>query len=388
MARKKDPAVESLDRALKSRTAEGVLYEKLENGRVRCFACGHRCVILDGLDGICRVRFNRGGTLYVPRGYVAGLQVDPIEKKPFFHAFPGAVALSFGMLGCDFHCGYCQNWLTSQALRDSTALAPPRDVEPEEIVSIAKARGAPVMVTTYNEPLITSEWAVEVFSLAKREGITCGYVSNGNGTREVLEYIRPHVDLYKVDLKGFRDQSYRELGGKLDNVLETIRNLHEMGFWVEIVTLLVPGFNDSEAELRDLTRFLTSVSPDIPWHVTAFHQDYKMTDRDDTTARDLRRAAEIGKEEGLRFVYAGNLPGLVGDLENTTCHACGELLIERLGFRIIRYGLAEGGACPKCGTKIPGFWAAGWRPPERDGGLPGRMPRTVPIPAASLIWPR
>ncbi len=387
MARKKDPAVETLDRALKARTAVGVLYEKLEKDRVRCYACGHRCTILEGLDGICRVRFNRAGTLYVPRGYVAGLQVDPIEKKPFFHALPGAVALSFGMLGCDLHCGYCQNWLTSQALRDSAALSPPRDVEASELVAIARQRGAPVMVSTYNEPLITSEWAVEVFSAAKAEGITCGFVSNGNATREVLDYLRPHVDLYKVDLKGFRDSNYRELGGKLANVLDTIRNLHEMGFWVEIVTLLVPGFNDSQEELRDLARFLVSVSPHIPWHVTAFHRDYKMNDRDDTTARDLVRAAEIGREEGLRYVYAGNLPGMVGELENTYCHGCGQLLIERLGFRVLDYRLAEGGTCPACGARIPGFWKPGWRLPERDGGLPGRIPRTVPIRPASLVWP-
>src|SRR5262245_29398975 len=245
MPRPRDPAVLTLDRALKERAVEGVLYERLEENSVRCFACGHRCVVLDGLDGICRVRFNRGGTLFVPRGYVAGLQVDPIEKKPFFHAFPGAVALSFGMLGCDYHCGYCQNWVTSQALRDPFALSPARDVEPDTIVGLARKHGAPVMVSTYNEPLITSEWAVEVFSKAREAGITCGYVSNGNGTPEVLAYLRPYVDLYKVDLKGFRDASYRELGGTLANVLRTIESLHGLGFWLEIVTLLIPGFNDS-----------------------------------------------------------------------------------------------------------------------------------------------
>ncbi len=376
MPRKLDPAVASLNHALESRTAEGALgalYEKLDQGGVRCFACGHRCRIPDGLDGICRVRYNRGGTLYVPRGYVGGLQVDPIEKKPFFHAFPGAAALSFGMLGCDYHCGYCQNWLTSQALRDSTALAPPRDITPDEIVEIAKSRGAPVMVSTYNEPLITSEWAVEVFSRARREGIVCGYVSNGNGTPEVLAYIRPHVDLYKVDLKGFRDAAYRELGGKLQNVLDTIRRLKEVGFWVEIVTLLVPGFNDSPDELRDLTAFLVSVSPDIPWHVTAFHQDYKMTDKDNTTASDLIRAAGIGKAAGLRYVYAGNLPGRVGDLENTRCPSCHALIIERRGYRVLQYRLEDDGSCPECRTAIAGFWPPVWKIPPGDDGLPRRI---------------
>ena len=386
MARKRDEAVETLDQALKERTREGELYEKLEENKLRCFACGHRCVILDGHDGICRVRFNRGGKLFVPRGYVAGLQVDPIEKKPFFHAFPGAVALSFGMLGCDYHCGYCQNWLTSQALRDNSAISPPRDIEPEEIVSIAKRTGAPAMVTTYNEPLITSEWAIEVFKVARAAGITCGYVSNGNGTPEVLRYIRPYVDLYKVDLKSFRDAEYRQLGGKLDNVLATIKMLHEMGFWVEIVTLTVPGFNDSPEEQRDIAKFLASVSPDIPWHVTAFHSDYKMMDHDSATSAHLLRGCEIGKEEGLRYVYAGNLPGRVGDFENTRCPGCKTLLIERWGYKSLSYALADDGTGPNCATKIAGYWRAGWHVPENDGGLPGRRPRSLPIAAAPIFF--
>jgi pyruvate formate lyase activating enzyme len=390
MARKRDEAVETLDQALKARTGEGALgalYERLEGGKVRCFACGHRCLIPDGHDGICRVRFNRGGTLFVPRGYVAGLQVDPIEKKPFFHAFPGAVALSFGMLGCDLHCGYCQNWLTSQALRDPSAVAPPRDIEAAELVEIALRYGAPVMVSTYNEPLITTEWAIEVFSRAKPRGITCGYVSNGNATPEVLRYIRPYVDLYKVDLKSFRDAEYRQLGGKLENVLASIRALHEMGFWVELVTLVVPGFNDAEDELRDMARFIADVSVDIPWHVTAFHQDYRMTENDPATPRHLLRAATIGKEAGLRYVYAGNLPGRVGDFENTRCPSCNELLIERSGYRVLSFALSAEGTCPKCATPIAGFWRRGWTPPPADGGLPGRRPRALPLAAGPLFPP-
>jgi pyruvate formate lyase activating enzyme len=289
---------------------------------------------------------------------VAALQVDPIEKKPFFHAFPGREALSFGMLGCDLHCGYCQNWLTSQALRDPASLAGPRDVEPDDLVAAAVSRGAPVMVTTYNEPLITAEWAVEVFRAAKARGITCGFVSNGNGTPEVLEFLRPFVDLYKVDLKGFRDAHYRELGGKLGNVLDTIARLRALGFWVEVVTLLVPGFNDDPAELRDLTRFLSSVSRDLPWHVTAFHADYKMSDTRDATAEDLRRAAEIGREEGLRFVYAGNKPGAVGDLEDTRCPACGATVIGRRGYTITAYALDATGRCTRCRAALPGFFPA------------------------------
>jgi len=334
----------TLKNILETYTKEGELYERLENGRLRCFACGHRCVVFDGLDGICRVRFNRGGRLLVPHGYVGALQLDPVEKKPFFHALPGSLAMSFGMLGCDFHCAYCQNWVTSQALRDPDAVAP-----------LSLEHGARIVTSTYNEPLITSEWAVEIFKIARAQGLKTSYVSNGNGTPEVLEYIRPWVDLYKVDLKSFQDRNYRKLGGLLKNVLDTIQRLYAMGFWLEIVTLVIPGFNDSNEELRDIAEFLAKVSPDIPWHITAFHQDYKMTDPDNTPAGTLFRAAEIGKTAGLNFIYAGNLPGRVHNWENTYCPACGELLIERVGYRI-RAMRVKDGACAKCSRRIPGVW--------------------------------
>jgi pyruvate formate lyase activating enzyme len=337
-------------------TRPGELVESLPEGRVRCFACGHRCIVPPGREGICRVRFNDGGTLRVPYGYVAALQLDPVEKKPFFHALPGAKALSFGMLGCDYHCGYCQNWLTSQALRDPSAGSLPRLVEPADIVRAAQAAGARILTSTYNEPLITSEWAVAVFREAKAAGLVCSYVSNGNGTPEVLDYLRPWVSLYKVDLKGFRDRSYRDLGGTLERVLWTIRALHEQGFWLEVVTLVVPGFNDSDEELHDIARFLAGVSPDIPWHVTAFHQDYRMTGPANTTAAALLRAAEIGAREGLHFVYAGNLPGSVRSFENTYCPGCGSRLVERVGFRVGENKIRDG-RCPDCGAAVPGVWA-------------------------------
>src|SRR5205807_10257952 len=235
---------------------EGELYEKLDRNWVRCFACGHCCKIPDGQPGVCKVRYNRGGTLYVPWGYVGGVQCDPIEKKPFFHAHPGALAYSFGMLGCDLHCSYCQNWVTSQALRDPGALADPMDVTPRQLVDIAQRQGASVVATSYNEPLITSEWAVEVFKEARPRRFTTAYISNGNATREVLEYIRPWTDLYKIDLKSFRDKNYRSLGGKLENIVNGIQMVHAMGFWLEIVTLIIPGFNDSDEELGDIARFL------------------------------------------------------------------------------------------------------------------------------------
>jgi pyruvate formate lyase activating enzyme len=340
---------------------EGDLYEKLDRNRVRCFACGHCCPIPEGQPGVCKVRFNRGGTLYVPWGYVGGVQCDPIEKKPFFHAHPGALAYSFGMLGCDLHCGYCQNWVTSQALRDPSAVSPPLRVEPEALVRQALQQGARVLVSTYNEPLITSEWAVAVFKEAKAAGLVTGFVSNGNGTPQVLEYLRPWVDLYKVDLKSFDDRQYRQLGGRLQPILDTIRRLHQMDFWVEIVSLLVPGFNDSDDELKQMAEFLAGVSPDIPWHVTAFHKDYKMTDPEDTPPETLLRAAEIGSNAGLHYIYAGNLPGDVGEWENTRCPSCGKVLIHRYGYLITDYQLTEGGCCPSCGTRIPGHWDRSFR---------------------------
>jgi pyruvate formate lyase activating enzyme len=352
----------SLQETLSSRTHEAApdLVESIDRGRLRCHACGHRCPIPDGAVGVCKVRFNQGGRLLVPWGYVAGVQCDPVEKKPFFHAYPGALAYSFGMLGCDLHCGYCQNWVTSQALRDPRAVAPPRTATPEGLTADALQQGARLLVSTYNEPLITVEWAVAVFAEARKQGLITGFVSNGNGTPRVLEYLRPHIDLYKVDLKSFDDRRYRELGGRLEPILETIQWLHRAGVWIEVVTLLVPGFNDSEQELRALTAFLAGVSRDIPWHVTAFHQDYKMMDVDDTTPAMLTRAATIGREAGLLHVYAGNAPGRVGPLEDTHCHACGSRLIGRYGYLIREYRLTNRGTCPDCDTPVPGRWSAGF----------------------------
>ena len=303
------------------------------------------------------MRFNRGGTLYVPWGYVAGVQCDPIEKKPFFHAYPGALAYSFGMLGCDLHCSYCQNWVTSQALRDANAVSLPLAAHPEALVKDALAQRAKIVVSTYNEPLITSEWAVAVFRQAREAGLLTAFVSNGNGTPQALEYLHPWIDLYKVDLKSFADRHYRELGGRLAPILETIRSLHKMGVWLEIVTLLIPGFNDSNEELRRLTEFLAEVSADIPWHVTAFHKDYRMTSPAATRPTDLLRAAAIGREAGLRYIYAGNLPGRVEGLEDTRCRHCGELLIQRFGYSIEKYRLTAEGKCPVCDAAIPGRWS-------------------------------
>ncbi|MCS7167051.1 MAG: AmmeMemoRadiSam system radical SAM enzyme [Gemmatales bacterium] len=348
-------ARETFQELLDRHTCVGELCRR-EQGRIRCLACGHRCLIGEGKRGICRVRFVQHEQLRVPFGYVAALQCDPVEKKPFYHVLPGSRALTFGMLGCDLHCAYCQNWLTSQALRDPAAGVPITPIRPDELVNIALECGADLVVSSYNEPLITSEWAAAVFRQASAYGLLGAYVSNGNATPEVLDYLRPYVAAYKVDLKTFNDRHYRQLGGTLERVLETLRGLVQRRYWVEVVTLLVPGFNDSEAELRDLTRFLAELNANIPWHVTAFHPDYRMQDRDWTSSAQLCRAAELAAEAGLRFVYAGNLPGRVGRWENTYCPKCGNLLIRRHGFTVLENHLGAKGVCPNCGEKIPGLW--------------------------------
>jgi pyruvate formate lyase activating enzyme len=369
--------METLGEILDRLTVEGELYEKLDDGAVRCYACGHRCLIREGRRGICQVRYNKEGRLYVPWGYVAALQVDPIEKKPFFHVLPGADALTFGMLGCDFHCDYCQNHITSQALRDpasDVALNFVRRISPEQIVQLAQRSGAEIIASSYNEPLITSEWAVGIFKLAHDQGLKCVYISNGNATPEVLDYLRPYLCAYKIDLKTMQDRQYRKLGGVLDHVLDSVRRAFDLGLWVEIVTLVVPGFNDSTEELMEAAQFIRSVSPDIPWHVTAFHPDYKMTDPPPTSVKTLLRAAEIGQEAGLKYVYAGNIPGRVGEYETTYCPQCRSPLVERYSYVIRRYQVTGRGTCPKCDAVIPGIWA---QSPEgvRRGGL--GMPRPV-----------
>jgi pyruvate formate lyase activating enzyme len=349
------PLAEVLD----SLTAEGApeLTEHLEGGALKCYACGHRCLIKEGKRGICKVRFNEAGRLRVPVNYVAALACDPTEKKPFFHVLPGSDTLTFGMLGCDLHCAYCQNWLTSQALRDDSAGTQPQQVTPERLVAMAKAYGASMVGSSYNEPLITAEWAVDVFKQARPEGFRTAFISNGNATPQVLDYLRPWTDCYKIDLKSMSDKNYRQLGGVVDNILDTVKMVHERGFWEEIVTLVIPGFNAGEDELKRAADFIASVSPDIPWHVTAFHQDYRMTENANTTAEQLIRACEIGREAGLRYIYAGNLPGKVGRWENTYCPACEELLVERYGYLIRQMRVTPEGKCPACAANIPGIWA-------------------------------
>lgn len=349
----------NLSQRLDKLAKPGWLFEKAD-GALRCTACGHRCLIRPGKRGICQMRVNKDGHLQVPWGYVAAANVDPIEKKPFMHFLPGSSALTFGMLGCNFHCDFCQNWVSSQALRDPASDSSMRyiqEVSPQDLVHFAVNSGAQIIASSYNEPLITSEWAIEIFKAARDSGLKCVYVSNGFATPEVLLALQPYLDGYKIDLKCMTDEKYRSLSGSLQIVQDTIKRAHELGMWVEVVTLVIPDFNDSNEELWDTARYLSTVSRDIPWHVTAFYPTYKHLDADRTSADTIQRAAEIGQEAGLRYVYAGNLHGRVGSLENTYCPHCQTLLIERIGYTLKGIYITNEGTCPHCGEKIAGVWA-------------------------------
>lgn len=353
-----DAQPSSLGRILRTLTApaDEHLIEHQPDGAIRCFACGHRCLVHPGKQGICKVRFNDAGTLRVPFGYVNGVACDPIEKKPFYHMLPGRDIVTFGMLGCDLHCPYCQNWISSQVLRDPSAASQIQRCTPEQLVQIALDSGVRAIASSYNEPLITTEWSLAIFRIARQRGLRCAYVSNGNATPQVLDLLRPVLDAYKIDLKGFDDRHYRQLGTVLDNVTTGIRLAKQRNFWVEIVTLLVPGFNDDPAELRRMADFLVSVDPLMPWHITAFHPDYKMTSHRPTTPEDLLAAADIGAKAGLKYIYLGNLPGRLGQWEDTRCHNCHQTLIRRRGFHVQSVDLTPQGACPNCLTPIPGIW--------------------------------
>ncbi len=324
----------------------------------QCLACAHQCrLAADGDRGICRLRFNRQGTIMAPYGYVAGLACDPIEKKPLYHFLPGSSVFSFGMLGCNFHCRFCQNWMSSQTLRDPKAVADIRPCTPEELIEIAQAQNCRAVAATYNEPLITSEWAVAIFRRARQRGLATCYVSNGFASPASLEYLDPWLDAANIDLKCFSEEGYRQLGGRLPPVLDTIRDLHRRKKWLETTTLIVPGFNDHPAELRELTDFLASVDPLIPWHVSAYHATYKMgRSLARTPLAALHAAVEIGREAGLRYIYTGNLPGSE-EMADTRCHGCGCIVARRERMSILALEVGESGDCPQCKAKIPGLWS-------------------------------
>ncbi|PIU19276.1 MAG: AmmeMemoRadiSam system radical SAM enzyme [Elusimicrobia bacterium CG08_land_8_20_14_0_20_59_10] len=331
---------------------EAAIYEKAAGAVVRCLACAHRCVIAPGGRGRCSVRFNDGGKLQAPWGYISGAAADPIEKKPFFHALPGARTLSFGMFGCNFTCDFCQNNDISGFRGRSLS---PLETDPETMAAEAASLGLKALVSTYNEPLITAEWAAALFSAAKARGLRTAFVSNGYATPEAAAFLRPVLDFWKADLKSFDPEKYRRVcGAELAAVRAGIETIKAGGFWLEVVTLLIPGFNDSDAEIAAMASYLAGLSRNIPWHLTAFHPDHLRTAAPPTPAATLLRARDIALKKGLRYIYCGNVPGAGG--EDTVCPACSAKLVERRGFSVHSRLIGADGNCP-CGETIPGIWS-------------------------------
>ena len=335
--------------AVDSGLREAMLYRKGEEGVCECLLCCHRCRIAPGKRGICRVRENRNGTLVsLVYGKLVTAHVDPIEKKPLYHFQPGTLSMSIATVGCNFHCDYCQNWQISQAAESGIR---GEFSSPEDLVGAAKARNCPSISYTYTEPTIFFEYAFDCANLARAEGMRNCFVTNGYQTPETIEKMAGVIDAANVDLKAFNDDFYRRrCKARLAPVLEAIRLMHAAGIHVEVTTLLIPGYNDDENELKGLAEYLAGVSRDIPWHVSRYHPDYRFDGARATPAERILRALKIGEEAGLRYLYAGNMPG--GEYENTRCPHCGATVIERAGFSASVVGL-DGDACAACGKKLP-----------------------------------
>ncbi len=332
---------------------EAMLWEKLGEDKLHCFLCSHHCKIREGQRGVCAVRENKGGALYtLVYDRVIARNVDPIEKKPLFHFQPGSFSFSIATPGCNFKCLHCQNADISQMPRDAKIIMGDQ-ISPETIVETALRANCKSISYTYTEPTIFFELAYDTARLAVKQGLKNVFVTNGYITREALDVIKPYLHAANIDLKSFRDDFYRKVcGARLDKVLDAIKYYHECGVWIELTTLIIPGYNDSPEELRDIARFIASVNPEIPWHVTQFYPTYKIIDRPRTPVEKLREARRIGMEEGLRYVYEGNVPGEGG--ENTYCASCGKLIIKRYGYIISEKNVKDG-ACGSCGAKLPGI---------------------------------
>jgi pyruvate formate lyase activating enzyme len=333
---------------------EASWYKKLEEGRVECELCPQACTVADMERGMCGVRENRGGTYYtLVHSRACAVHVDPIEKKPFFHVMPGEKAFSFSTAGCNVECKFCQNWELSQFRPEQVQAY---DLPPKTLVKVAKQNGARLTAATYGEPVVFWEYVRDAAVAASAAGLKPTVVSNGFIQEKALGEVLPLLSAIKVDLKSFRDEFYRQqVRGRLDPVLKSLQIIREAGVWLEIVVLLVPTLNDSPAELRDLTRWVkTKLGSEVPVHFTRFHPTYRLTDLPPTPVATLERAWKIGREAGLDYVYLGNVPGHPG--ENTVCPGCGEILIRRVGFRVIKNNL-DNGACPDCHREIPGVWS-------------------------------
>jgi pyruvate formate lyase activating enzyme len=337
---------------------ETLLYEELPRQRVRCHLCGHRCVIGQGRLGVCDVRKNVKGKLYtLVYGRAVSRHVDPIEKKPLFHFYPGSTAYSIATPGCNFRCQWCQNWTIARP-PDEAALQAIPHVNPERIVAEARACGSRSIAYTYTEPTVFFEYAYDVARLAHRVGLANVFVTNGYMSTEMLDTFYPYLDAANVDLKAFRNETYRRyVGARLQPVLDSLKAMRRQGIWLEVTTLVIPDLNDDPAELRDAARFiLQELGADTPWHISRFYPAYKMTDRPPTPFKTVQRAREIGLDEGLEYVYIGNVPG--DGNEDTVCPGCGRTLIRRIGFSVAANDL-QSGCCPDCGTFIAGVGMGG-----------------------------
>jgi pyruvate formate lyase activating enzyme len=333
-----------------------LLWEAQPDGSVVCHLCAHRCRIRPGLRGICGVRENREGALVsLAADRLVAAEVDPIEKKSFFHFLPGSTAYSIATAGCNFHCRFCQNWAIAQWPREHPGRPLPGEpVAPRDIVGAARAARCASIAYTYTEPTIFLELALATSRLAAEAGLRNVFVTNGYMTPEALALITPVLHAANVDLKSFSDRYYRKVcGATLPPVLDTIRGMRGRGIWVEITTLLIPGHNDDDAELAALARWLSETDRDMPWHVSAFFPAYKMTATPPTPLATLERAARIGREAGLRYVYAGNIPG--EERESTACPGCGDVVVRRRGFAVLGNRLQRG-RCPRCRTVLAGVW--------------------------------
>lgn len=332
---------------------EAMLYEKIDDKKVRCSLCSHRCVISPSKRGICGVRENKDGILYtLVYEKVVSTNIDPIEKKPFFNFYPGTRSYSIAAVGCNFRCLHCQNYDISQMPKDHNGMIVGEAVKAEEIVAGAERTRCRSISYTYTEPTIFFEYAYDTAALANKKGIRNVFVTNGYMTKEALTLIKPYLDGANVDLKFFNEKTHQKIcGAKRDPVLETIKLMHGLGIWVEVTTLIIPTLNDSDNELRQIAEFVCSVGPEIPWHVSAFYPTYKLTDLPRTPAATLKKARQIGFDAGLRYVYTGNIMGDEG--EDTYCYNCKALLIDRYGYEILSYNIKDG-HCPKCHTIVDG----------------------------------
>ncbi len=337
--------------------ADAWLSKELKEDKVLCLACAHACKLEPGAFGKCGVRVNVDGRLKsTVYGLAAAAHIDPIEKKPMYHFLPGTTIFSIGTVGCNFCCKFCQNWEISQYPQTNDYKVFGQELMPQDIVQLALKYGCKSIAYTYNEPIVYFEYTYDTAKLAHEAGLKNVYVTSGFETRRAIDELAPYIDGMNIDIKFFKDESYQKIScARLKPVLEAIKYAHSKGIWIETTTLIIPGINDSDQELRDIAKFIADIDPDMPWHVSRFHPDYKMLDRPVTPYKTLKRAYDIGKEEGLHYVYIGNYPD--EDLESTYCPNCGFKVIERSGYlgERVKNHLVDG-KCPKCNTKIAGVW--------------------------------